>query len=188
MRKLAIFVLAVMIIVGVTVNANAAVEMEYVASFKELDGVVWDERHNAPQITVGEAYKTQPSWSERYFYKFCPEKDGIYTISMAEVGGKYSYVFGIIVDSNGNQVGDRCSNKKAARVPLKANTIYYFYTLPNSMHSYNGKVIFAICFEDQHPQNGIYLDITLPSCTEPGIQQSICQFCDVVSDMRECVL
>ena len=120
-KKLVALVLMVAALLGVAVTANAVVEVQYVTQYEVIKGADWDDRQNAPTIQVGVAYKTN---DYEKFYKFCPEKTGIYTISLTESKSATRQGTGRFIDSDGNQVGDRCTCYENSKVSLNANKIY----------------------------------------------------------------
>ena len=185
MKKLVVLVLMVAALLGITIHAEAIQPMEYITNFEEPEGVAWLERQNAIEIKAGVAYKQALPFQKEQIFRFCPEKDGMYKLSFACEEANWGGGRASIIDSTGNTVGSECvlPNKNQVIVNLKKNNIYYIQLYTNQAVPVD--YMFAICTEGIHPQNNIYNEVSLPSCTEPGIQQSICQFCDTVADERE---
>ncbi|MDD7444877.1 MAG: hypothetical protein PUK79_00430 [Clostridiales bacterium] len=173
MKKLVALVLMVVALLGVAVTANAMVALKYIVNYEEVKGVEWDNRNNAPEIQVGIAYVIYGS-SARY-YKFCAPEDGDYILTTDAYGKIYNF--------SGEQVGSRCKPNYSIKIKLERNKVYWLEIDPDVWNSdYYG---FALCKGNVHPKSGIYMDVSMASCTEPGIQQSICQFCEKIADERE---
>lgn len=174
MKKLVALVLMVAALLGVAVTANAMVALKYIVNYEEVKGVEWDNRNNAPEIQVGIAYMIYGS-SERY-YKFCAPEDGDYILTTSAYGKIYNF--------SGEQVGGRCKEYCSIKIKLERNKVYWLEIDPDGMGSSRYEA-FALCKGNVHPKSGIYMDVSMASCTEPGIQQSICQFCETIADERE---
>ena len=85
MKKRWILACLVMIVLLLLLNNAAAItEMEYIKKYQEINGAVWDNRQNAYEINTGMAYKTSVEWRDRRYFKFVPEKSGIYTLTLTE--------------------------------------------------------------------------------------------------------
>ena len=91
------------------------VELKFIENYEEVNGVEWDNRHNAPETQVGIAYMTLVDY--KAFFRFCPSEDGYYILTTS---GK-----GQIYDFTGEQIGKTCSSYSSIKIKLEGNKVYF---------------------------------------------------------------